>query len=145
MEKFSSVKYHKIQLVVPLHEIDMGGVVYHGNYLHFYNDARDKFFHDIGYSYMKLIKNGTHLTIAELTCAFKTSVHYDEKISVHTGFSWYSTRSLGISQKIFKIENEDTILCNEASFNMVCTNRTGQAVPLPKEFVDIVLAYNENL
>ena len=60
-EKFSE---HGFNFRVPLSYIDIGGVIYNGKYLDIYNQARDEYLRDIGFSYTKLNKEfNYHLSL----------------------------------------------------------------------------------
>ena len=50
---------HVFSFRVPLSYIDIGGVIYNGQYLDIYNQARDEYLREIGFSYLKLIKELT--------------------------------------------------------------------------------------
>ena len=129
-------KYHTTSMRVPLFEVDLGQGVYHGNYFHLFEAARETFFRDIGYPYKKIMANELHLTIAKVTCAYRRSLRYDDLLEIQTGISRVRTRSLELNQKIYRDEdNGKKVLCTEADFNMVCVRFSGQVVSLPSEFV----------
>lgn len=138
-------KYHITEMRVPLFEIDIGQVVYHGNYFHFYNTARDEFFREMGYPYIEFMKRGEHLAIVETNCKFKGPVSYDDIIEIHTGVSWLRTRSISLYQAIFKRdENHNLSMVNEALFNMVCISDQFRAAKIPEEFAYKVKTWMNN-
>lgn len=132
MKEFEPVRFHTTRLRVPLFEIDLGQAVYHGNYFHFYNQARDAFLRETGFSYKRLMAEEMHLTIVELNTRFRSPLTYDETIEIQTGVSWWRSRSIGMKQRIFRQKDADErILCNEATFSMVCVGFSGRPVTLP--------------
>ena len=48
---------------VYFHDTDAGGVVFHGNYLHFMEAARTEFFHSLGYGVAELRESGQALFV----------------------------------------------------------------------------------
>ncbi len=125
---------HITPMRVPLHEVDLGMAVYHGNYYHLFQIARDEFLRDMGFSYRQIMSLGLHLTIVEARCEYRKPLHYDEAILVHTWPVWVKTRSLGLDQKITRpIESGDQVLCTRLGLNLVCVTFEGKATRLPKE------------
>ncbi len=119
---------------VPLYEVDLGMAVYHGNYYHLFQVARDEFLRDMGFPYRQIMSLGLHLTIVEAGCEYRKPLHYDDTIHVHTWPVWVKTRSVGLEQKITRpSESGDPVLCTRLSLNFVCVTFEGKAVCLPKE------------
>ena len=137
MQTFDPVQFHITPLQVPLFEIDLGQAVYHGNYYHFYNQARDAFLREAGFPYKRLMELERHLAIVELNTRFRQSLRYDDEIEVETGVSWWRSRSIGMVQRIHRLEeNGERSLCNEATFSMVCVDFSGRAVILPEQLLE---------
>lgn len=129
--------WHKTTLRVPLFEVDLGQAVYHGNYYHLFELAREEFLRDLGYPYRRFMDQRLHLAVVEAACAYRRSLHYDETIEVHTGIRWIRTRSLAFSQVIFRRE-ESVVLCTKATLNMVCVRFSGHPASLPVEFTQLL-------
>ena len=131
--------WHKTQFRVPLYEVDLGQGVYHGNYFHLFEQGREAFLRDLGYSYRRFMDQRLHLTIVEVSCSYRQPVLYDDVIEVHTGIKWLRTRSLSFVQAIYRQEeNREPVLCTEATLNMVCIRFNGQPSTLPMDFVDML-------
>lgn len=133
--KPGDVFYHITRMRVPLFEVDLGQAVYHGNYFHLFELARDDFLRTIGFPYRFFMDRQLHLTIVESTCSYRKPLHYDETIEIHTGIIWSRTRSLGISQSIFRPEADGrATLCTQVTLNMVCVRFSGKPTVLPEDF-----------
>lgn len=131
--------WHKTQLRVPLYEVDVGQAVYHGNYYHLFELAREAFLRDLGYPYKRFMDQEMHLTIVEIACSYRRSLHYDELIEAHSGILWWRRRSLAFSQLLFRDDGKpEKTLCTRATFNMVCVRFSGQPTVLPAEFVKLL-------
>jgi len=140
----SSKAAHMTQFRVPLYEVDIGHAVYHGNYYHIFELAREAFLRAIGYPYRRFMDQELHLTVVETSCIYRRSLQYDDLIEVHTGISWWRSRSLAFSQVVYRDEGtEDLTLCTKATLNMVCVRFTGQPTVLPAEFVDLLRAWSD--
>jgi acyl-CoA thioester hydrolase len=134
--------WHKTKLRVPLFEVDLGQAVYHGNYFHLLELAREDFLRELGYPYRRFMDQQLHLTVVEASCSYRKSLHYDDPIEVHSGVSWWRRRSMAFSQNIYRSEGEKSlVLCTSATLNMVCVRFTGQPTILPAEFVDLLKSW----
>ena len=137
--------WHKTHLLVPLYEVDLGQAVYHGNYFHIFELAREAFLRELGYPYRRFMDQEMHLTVVESTCTYRRSLRYDDAIEVHTAIDWWRTRSLAFSQAIYRNEGEKGLtLCTQATLNMVCVRFSGKPTVLPDEFMAQVKKWVES-
>lgn len=135
---------HVTVLRIPLFEVDLGQAVYHGNYFHLFEIARENYLRDLGYAYRRFMDQGLHLTIVETTCSYRRPLHYDELVEIHTSLSWWRTRSVGFVQSIYRCDSgKPNVLCTHATLNMVCVRFSGQPTRLPAEFVHLLQQASE--
>ena len=71
-----------IEIPVRFSETDAMGVVWHGNYLKFFEDAREKFGADHGIEYMDAFNAGYYTPIVKSDINHKASVYYGQKVQV---------------------------------------------------------------
>ena len=118
------------QTKVPLYEVDLGGGVYHGNYYHFFESAREAMLEEIGFPYTQMMKLENHLAVAEAKCIYRISLRYNDHIEIRSNFTKISSRSLKINQEIWNlaIDKPATIL----DLSLVCINNQGKAAVLPE-------------
>jgi len=130
---------HVYSFRVPLSYIDIGGVIYNGNYLDIYNQARDEYLRNIGFPYIKLIEEEkSHLSVIEVNIKYKKPIFYDELIEIITKIEKVGEKSLIFNQVIYKDQRKQ--LCNTARSVIVCT-KARKAEPLPKELVNAIKIY----
>ncbi len=135
MERIKPVDFypfHETKLRVPLYEVDLGQGVYHGNYFHFFELARDEFFRALGFPYIRLMEGGMHLTVAQVVCSYYRPLGYNDDVTVKTGLEEVKTRSMKIIQQILK----DSRVCTQAIFALVCVTFDGRVTRMPEEFVE---------
>lgn len=131
--------YHTTKMRVPLFEVDLGQAVYHGNYFHLFESARDDFLRTIGFPYCEFMKRELHLSVVESTCIYRRPLHYDDQIEIRTGVDWSRTRRLAVSQWIFRVEEDGSrTLCTQVILNMVCVRFSGKPTVLPEDFRQIL-------
>jgi len=138
----ATVSYHITRLRVPLFEVDLGQAVYHGNYFHLFESAREDFLRKIGFPYREFMKREFHLAIVECSCVYRKPLHYDEEIEIHSGIIRTGRRSLAMSQLIFRqSETGSAEMTTRVVLNMVCVRFSGRPTLLPEDFSRAVSAY----
>ncbi|MDY0039876.1 MAG: thioesterase family protein, partial [Desulforhabdus sp.] len=135
----AAIAWHETRLRVPLYEVDLGMAVYHGNYFHLFELARETFLRDLGYPYRRFMDQQLHLTVVETSCSYRRSLDYDDLIEVHTRILWWRRRSLAFAQSIFRREEGNSkMLCTKATLNLVCVRFSGTPTILPMEFINLL-------
>jgi acyl-CoA thioester hydrolase len=142
--KSSITSYHITSLRVPFFELDMGQAVYHGNYYHMFELAREDLLRKAGFPYREFINRQLHLSVVESRCKYRKSLHYDDRIEIHTGIAMMNSRSLTFSQLVYRLAGAPVIseeesdpgleLCTEAQLRMICVRFTGLPTLLPEDF-----------
>ena len=74
----------RTQLTVRYAETDMMGVVYHGNYLPWFEVGRTTLLKEIGLSYRQLEAEGYRLPVLEVSAKYFRPALYDDTITVVT-------------------------------------------------------------
>ncbi len=99
----------KFELEIPdlrLGEFDLGGVLYHANYFHLYETAREAFLRQGGYPYSKIIENDSQIAIVESHQKFHRPVYFGRPISVRLSISELSKVSLVFDYEIEERQSE---------------------------------------
>lgn len=65
-------------------ETDQMGIIYHGNYITWFEQARSGFFRALGYSYSQLEAEGFWLPVIEVGCKYFAPAKYDEEVYIKT-------------------------------------------------------------
>ena len=72
------------QLRVRYAETDQMGVVYHSNFIIWFEVGRVEALRQIGFAYKRLEEDGCHLPVVQLHCRYRAPAHYDDLITVRT-------------------------------------------------------------
>lgn len=67
------------QFEIRFSEVDSMGVVWHGAYAKYFEDAREEFGRKYGLGYMFISRNGFFAPIVELTCKYRKPLTYEMK------------------------------------------------------------------
>lgn len=127
---------HQVQIRVRYSETDQMGVVYHGNYIPYFEIGRVEWLRNKGISYKSLEESGIALPIASMTLNYKKSAKYDDLLTVKTNFKKYSGVKIEFDCEIF---NESGELLTNAYFLLVFVDiKTGKPISPPVEILAIV-------
>lgn len=63
-------------------ETDMMGVVYHANYILYFEDAREQYLRTLGYPYAELERQGLISPVIHVECDYGESLHYGDDVVV---------------------------------------------------------------
>jgi acyl-CoA thioester hydrolase len=85
------------EIRVRYQETDQMGVVYHANYLVWFEVGRTSLIRDLGYSYNQLEAKGVLLPVIDVGAQFRRSAKYDDVIIVET-----SLKDIGPSKVVFQ-------------------------------------------
>lgn len=108
--------FSEIEIDIRFSETDAMGVVWHGNYLKFFEDGREHFGKTFGLEYLTIFNSGYFTPIVKSEIDHKAPVYYGESIKVITRY---------IPSKSAKIMFEYEVL--NVSTNEVCaTGKTMQ-------------------
>ena len=112
---------------VPYADTDQMGVVYYGNYLKFFEEARTLYMQEKGFSIPALMKKGLFFVVARQEVEYKYPVRYADVIEIDTKI--LETSDIKI---IFEntITNQDGRLCTKGKTTLVCINAQGMPTPM---------------
>ncbi len=131
------MKDHSIEIRVRYSETDQMGVVYHGNYLPYFEVGRVEWLRQHGISYSEMEKSGVALPIVSLTLNYKKPARYDDLLVVKTSFR--SQESVKIDFDC-EITSESGELLTSAYFLLVFVDiHTGRPVAPPDYIKDLLL------
>ncbi|MFC6877833.1 acyl-CoA thioesterase [Flavobacterium myungsuense] len=123
------MKEHQIEVRVRYSETDQMGVVYHGNYIPYFEIGRVEWLRNKGVSYKSLEESGIALPIVSMTINYKKSARYDDLLVVKTKFKKHSTVKIEFDCEIWSEQNE---LLTTAAFILVFVDlKTGRPTTPP--------------
>jgi len=127
---------HQIEVRVRYSETDQMGVVYHGNYLPYFEIGRVEWLRNKGVSYKSMEENGVALPIVSLSVNYKKPARYDELLTVITKFKNQSSVKISFD---CEIRNEQQELLTTAHFILVFVDlKTGRPIT-PPDYIKSVL------
>ena len=129
------MKEHQINVRVRYSETDQMSVVYHGNYIPYFEMGRVEWLRNKGISYKSLEESGIALLIVSMTINYKKPARYDDLLTVITKFKSYTTVKVEFE---CEIRNENMELLTTAQFLLVFVDKnSGKAMVPPKYILDL--------
>jgi acyl-CoA thioester hydrolase len=120
------------EIEVRFNELDPLGVVWHGNYIKYFEDGREDFGRKYGISYTNLKEVSIMAPIVSVKCDYKRFVKYGEKLIIETTFVDNPAAKLILNYKIIRKENNELVA--EGSTVQVFTDPKGELLLVPPTF-----------
>ena len=122
-------------------ETDQMGVVYYANYLVWFEIGRNEFCRQHGFEYRDMEReDGLCIIVAEASCRYKASAHYDDEILVKTRLNAIRKRVLIFGYEIYR--QADNLLLAEGETTHVVVNREGHTCALPDKYREFFVSGN---
>jgi acyl-CoA thioester hydrolase len=130
------MKEHQINVRVRYSETDQMSVVYHGNYIPYFEMGRVEWLRNKGVSYKSLEESGIALPIVSMTINYKKPARYDDLLTVITRFKSQSSVKIEFD---CEIRNENNELLTTAQFILVFVDmKIGKPIVPPQYILDVL-------
>ncbi|WP_368654914.1 acyl-CoA thioesterase [Ornithinibacillus sp. 4-3] len=137
------MKKVKTPIEVRYQETDQMGIVYHANYLVWFEIGRTKFIEHLGFKYADMEKSNVVSPVIDAQITYKKAIRYGEKVMIETWLEQYD----GIRTEYgYRILNENGELAVSGTTKHVIVNKdTFRPMSLRKAFPDWHAAYSKQL
>ncbi len=134
--------WHETTLRVRYAETDRMGVVYHANYLVWFEIGRTEFCRARGFAYRDMEENAdAFLVVAESYCRYKAPAFYDDELIVRTHITELRRRSVRFGYEILRAS--DGLIIAEGETGHVVTDGNGRVKSMPEHYRDLLSAVPE--
>lgn len=114
-------------------ETDQAGVVYHANYLIWFEVGRVELCRDHGFNYRDMeMQSDAILPVIDLKVTYRSPALYDDIILIRTRLKFLRTRSVSFIYEVYRAA--DMTLLAEGETYHVVVNKEGRAKSFPPEF-----------
>ncbi len=122
----------RVQVSVRYAETDMMGIVYHGNYLPWFEIGRTTLLKENGLPYRQLEIDGYRLPVLEVHVKYHRPAVYDDTLTVITTMTEKPSLRIHLHYEIF---NGEVLLVTGSTVHAFI-NKSGQPVRPPPNFVE---------
>jgi acyl-CoA thioester hydrolase len=126
-------EWHETRVRVRYSETDKMGVVYHANYLIWFEIGRTEYCRARGFSYREMEENEqAFMVVAESYCRYKAPAYYDDELIVRTHITEKRRRALRFGYEI--IRAADGMVIAEGETGHVVTDGRGHVRSFPEAY-----------
>lgn len=123
-------------------DTDAMGIVYHTNYIRWFEVGRTELFRDMGIRYTEVEAAGFNLPLTQVYCHYLLPTHYDDLVFVDTEIAYLRRVSMKFAYLIWDEKREK--LLTEGYTVHACTDRTGKIIRIPAVISDKTRSFYPN-
>lgn len=117
-------------------ETDAMGVVYHTNYLIWFEVGRGEYMRQKGGDYADFEAQGFYLPVSEVDARFIAPARYGDLILIRTWTEELRSRSLTFTYEVVMQETGQVLVTGRTRH--ICTDREGRVKMIPKEIRELL-------
>jgi acyl-CoA thioester hydrolase len=130
------IEYHDVTVRVRYAETDQMGVVYHANYLVWFEVGRVELMRALGVEYKRMeIEDDCQIVVADLRCRYHHPARYDELLRVRTRIVESRNRVIRFAYELFR-DADGQLLATGETKHIIC-GRNGKPKLLPQKYRSI--------
>ena len=131
------IEYHDAVVRVRYAETDQMGVVYHANYLIWFEVGRVELMRALGIEYKRMeTDDDCHILVADMHCRYHFPARYDEVVRVRTRIAESRNRIIKFAYEIFR-DPDGRLLATGDTTHVIC-GRNGKPKLLPHKYRGIL-------
>lgn len=112
-------------------ETDAMGIVYHTNYIVWFETGRVTYMRERGHSYAELEARGWNLPVTEVEARFIAPARFDDVVMVRTRVTEVRSRSITFAYEVFLQETEQVLATGRTKH--ICVDGNGRVRPIPAD------------
>ena len=120
---------HLFPVRVYYEDTDMGGVVYHANYLRFIERARSDWVRPLGNDQNAMREGGVVWVVRHIECDYRAAARFEDDLMIETTVASISGARLVMDQLVRRVDQ----VIFTARVTAVCMTGQGRPVRLPAE------------
>lgn len=109
------------------------GVVYHANYLLYFEMGRTELMRAAGLAYAELERRGFYLAVTEAHLNYRASARYDVEVAVRTRVGEIGKASVRFD---YEVRDPQGVLLCDGYTKLACTDRGQRVLRLPADVVE---------
>jgi len=123
-------------------DTDAMGIVYHTNYIRWFEIGRNELMRQLGVAYTEMVKLGLNLPLTRVNCHYLLSAKYDQLVTVETKIDYIKRASIKFNSQIWDEEGKKLLV--EGYTIHACTNMEGKIRRIPQLLLDLINKFNIN-
>jgi acyl-CoA thioester hydrolase len=123
-------------------DTDAMGIVYHTNYIRWFEIGRNELMRQLGVAYTELEDLGLNLPLTKVSCHYMIPAKYDQIVTVETKLDYIKRASIRFNSQIWDEEGKKLLV--EGYTIHACVNMEGKIRGIPQLLLDLINKYNIN-
>jgi acyl-CoA thioester hydrolase len=129
------MEFHDATVRVRYAETDQMGVVYHANYLIWFEIGRVELMRALGFEYKLMeTEDDCYIVVAEASCRYLHPARYDELLRVRTRISRAGNRVVKYAYELLR-DSDNAVLATGTTTHVICGS-AGKPKQLPEKYRD---------
>ena len=121
-------------------DTDAMGVVYHTNYIKWFEMGRNELMRQLGLPCTELGKIGLNLPLIKVSCNYLKFATYDQLLTIETEFDYIKKATVKFNSRVWD-ENKEKLLVEGYTIH-ACTNSEGKLRRIPQLLLGLIEKYN---
>lgn len=122
-----------MEIRVYYEDTDAGGVVYHSNYLKYFERGRTEYLRDRGFSVGELARQGFIFPVVHVEIYYRAPAFHDDLIKVETAVLEIKKSSFTFAQQIIRTTDEKLLV--EGRVKLACVGPGMKPKRLPEQII----------
>jgi len=133
------ISHHDATVRVRYAETDQMGVVYHANFLIWFEVGRVELMRALGVEYKRMEReDDCHIVVADVHCRYHHPARYDEVLRVRTRIAESRNRTVKFAYEVFR-DSDNQLLATGDTTHVIC-GANGRPKLLPQKYRDVLCA-----
>ena len=129
------MKNFSIKIKVRYCETDQMGLVHHGSYINYFEEARISWISNLGFSYSEMEKSGIILPVSKLNVSYLRPAYFDDELVVDVELAELPTSRLIFN---YTIKNKDEVVVTGTTVLAFLNKETKKPVRCPDYMLEKV-------
>ncbi len=118
------------------YETDGMGIVYHGNYVHWMEEARCDFMEQMGYGYHRVVDAGYDIALTDVACHYKSMTRFGETVLIYVTITRLSPARMDLSYRMVDAASGE-LRCEAESAHFFYDRRKGRPTALKRAMPEL--------
>jgi acyl-CoA thioester hydrolase len=127
-------KVSNLRLPVRLNECDFMGIVHHGNYVIYLEEARIHFAKELGIDFAAVVHEGFNLAVIELHIAYKRPLAFGQTIDIYCWLSELKSRGMTFNYELRGVAEGNEAVHATATVNLLSVSNVGMPIRIPDKY-----------
>ena len=129
------MKFFSIKIKVRYCETDQMGLVHHGSYINYFEEARISWISNLGFSYSEMEKSGIILPVSKLNVSYLRPAYFDDELVVNVELAESPTSRLIFN---YTIKNKEEVVVTGTTVLAFLNKETKKPVRCPDYMLEKV-------